>query len=47
MLENLIWARRFFLKFSALLDVRHFPKMQSCTRSKKKKDGDLRKWQKA
>ena len=47
MLGNLILAYKFFLEFPALLDVRHFPKMQSCTISRKTKDGDLRKWQKA
>ena len=47
MLENLIWARRFFLKFSALLDIRHFPKMQSCTRSKKNKRWRLEKMAKS
>ena len=57
MLENLIlapiwacwdltWVKKVFLKRSALLDVFHCPKLQSCAISKKTKDTNLRKWRK-
>ena len=29
-ISALIWATRYFLEVSALVDVRHCPKMQSC-----------------
>ena len=35
-----------FLKDSALLDVRHYHKLQSCTISRKFIDANLRKWEK-
>ena len=35
-----------FLEVSALLDLRHCPKLQSCTISRKTNDVNLRKWQK-
>ena len=40
-----IWAPIFF-KVSALLDVRHCPKLKSCVISRKTNDATLRKWQK-
>ena len=40
----LIWATTFFLEVSALLDVRHCPKLQSCAISWKTNDANLRKW---
>ena len=41
----LIWATTFFFFFevSALLDVRHCPKLQFCTISSKTNDANLRK----
>ena len=41
-----IWATKFFLEVSALLDVRHCNKLQSCAISRKTNDATLRKWQK-
>ena len=38
--------KKFFREGSALLDVRHCPKLQSCAISKKTRDTNLRKWQK-
>ena len=35
-----------FFEVSALLDVRHYPKLQSCAISRKNNDATLRKWQK-
>ena len=35
-----------FLEVSALLDVRHCPKLQSCVISSKTDDANLRKWRK-
>ena len=35
-----------FLEVSALLDVTHCPKLQSCAISRKSSDGNLKKWQK-
>ena len=34
-----------FLEVSALLDIRHCPKLQSCAISRKANDANLRKWQ--
>ena len=42
-----ISATKYFLEISALLDVRHYPKLQSCTISRKYNDATLRKRQKA
>ena len=42
----LIWATNVFLEVSALLDVRHCPKLQSCVIPRKTNDAALRKWQK-
>ena len=39
-------GHRFFFEVSALLDVRHCSKLQSCTISRKSNDANLRKWQK-
>ena len=42
-----IWAPIFFFFWgggSALLDVRHCPKLQSCAISRKTNDATLRKW---
>ena len=38
-----IWAAKFFLEVSALLDVRYCPKLQSCAISRKTNDATLRK----
>ena len=40
-----IWATIFFLEVSALIDVRHCPKLQSCTILRKTNNATL-KWQK-
>ena len=40
------WLKIFFLEVSALLSVRHSPKLQSCRISGKTNDGTLRKWHK-
>ena len=47
-ISDLIWATIFFffLTVSALLDVKHCPKLQSCAISRKTNDAALRKWQK-
>ena len=45
-ISALIWATIFFLTVSALLDVKHCPKLQSCAISRKTKDAALRKRQK-
>ena len=37
-----IWATIFFSELSALLDVRHCPKLQSCAISRKTNDATLR-----
>ena len=46
-LENLIlaliWVTKIFFEVSALLDVRHCPKLQSCAISRKTNDVNLRK----
>ena len=42
----LIWAKKFFLEVSALLDVRYCPKLQSRAISRKTNNANLRKWQK-
>ena len=39
----LIWTTKFFLEVSALLDVRHCPKLQSFAISRKTNDENLRK----
>ena len=39
-------AKNSFLEVSALLDVRHCPKLKSCAMSRKYKDATLRKLQK-
>ena len=39
-------SQSFFLEISALLDVRHCPKLQSCAIPIKTNDANLRKWQK-
>ena len=41
-----IWATKFFLEVSDILDVRHCPKLESCTISRKTNDATLTKWQK-
>ena len=41
-----ILATKYFLEVSALLDIRHYPKLQSCAISRKYNDATLRKWQK-
>ena len=41
-----IWATKLFLEVSALPNVRHCPKLQSCAISRKTNDATLRKWQK-
>ena len=41
-----IWATKCFLDVSALSDVRHYPKLQSCAILSKTNDATLRKWQK-
>ena len=38
--------KTFFGDFTALLDVRHCPKLQSCTISRKTNDANLIQWQK-
>ena len=40
-----IWSAHFFSEVSALLDVRHCPKLQSCAVSRKSNDVTLKKWQ--
>ena len=40
-----IWSANFFSEVSALLDVRHCPKLQSCAISRKSNDATLKKWQ--
>ena len=45
-ISALIWAKKVYLEFSALLDVRHCPKLQSRAISKKTNEANLRKWQK-
>ena len=39
----IIWATNFLLEVLALLDVRHYPKQQSCAISRKTNDANLRK----
>ena len=41
-----ILATKYFLEVSALLDIRHYPKLQSCAISRKYNNATLRKWQK-
>ena len=41
-----IWATNFLFEVSALLDVRHIPKLQFCAISRKTNDATLRNWQK-
>ena len=41
-----IWATKIVLEVSALLDVRHYLKLQSCAILSKTNDATLRKWQK-
>ena len=41
-----ILATKYFLEVSALLDIRHYPKLQSCAISRKHNNATLRKWQK-
>ena len=45
-ISTLIWATFFFFFFevSALLDVRHCPKLQYCEISRKTNDANLTKW---
>ena len=38
-----IWATKYFLEVLALLDARHYPKLQSCAISRKTSDATLRK----
>ena len=38
-------GHRFFFEISALVDVRHCPKLQSCAISRKTNDTNLREWQ--
>ena len=42
-----ICTTKIFLEILALLDVRHCPKLQSCSISRKTNDATLRKWQKS
>ena len=48
--QALTWTENqfffFFFEASALLDVRYYPKLQSCALSRKTNDANLRKWQK-
>ena len=39
-------SRKLFFKVSALLDVRHGLKLQSCALPRKSNDANLRKWRK-
>ena len=41
-----ILATKYFLEVSALLDIRHYPKLQSCAISRKYNNATLRKSQK-
>ena len=41
-----ILATKYFLEVSALLDIRHYPKLQSCAISRKYNNATFRKWQK-
>ena len=41
-----ILATKYLLEVSALLDIRHYPKLPSCAISRKYNDATLRKWQK-
>ena len=41
-----IWTKNVFFEVSALLDVRHRFKLQSCAISGKTNDATLKKWQK-
>ena len=41
-----IWAKKNFSEVSALRDVRHCPKLQSCAISIRTNDTNLGKWQK-
>ena len=41
-----ILAKKFLMEISALLDVRHCLKLQSCVISRKTNDATLKNWQK-
>ena len=45
-ISTTILATKYFLEVSALLDIRHYPKLQSCAISRKYNNATLRKWQK-
>ena len=45
-ISTTILATKYFLEVSALLDIRHYPKLQSCAISRKHNNATLRKWQK-
>ena len=44
--QALIWTKKSFLEVSAILDVRHCPKLESYAISRENNDANLRNWHK-